>query len=342
MSIKYPTVLAFERKINPSDGFLYATKWDDRDDKEKSIPLKLVEKSVRGTTSNKLKSTKEKDTIQLSSKNQDANLKKVDYCALPQECDTLKMIFTVKIIGGVGTPSSCNAKEFQNKLNSAVCKYNNKYGFKELGKRYAYNIASGRSLWRNRVGAAAIEVRVKALGTDKTWLFDGKNYSIRNFDNYDEKVLSFGEFIAETLSGSECQTLEVITFAKIENGQEVFPSQELVLDKEKSSNDNKSHAKSKILYAVDGIAALHSQKIGNALRTIDTWYPDYSDPINSVGPIAAEPYGAVTNIGKAFRSPSDKVDFFTLFEQFICETSLNQENDMHYVMSVLIRGGVFS
>ena len=43
MALKIPTVLAFERKINPSDGFLYGTDWDDR---EKSIPLKLVEKSI--------------------------------------------------------------------------------------------------------------------------------------------------------------------------------------------------------------------------------------------------------------------------------------------------------
>ena len=46
-------------------------------------------------------------------------------------------------------------------------------------------------------------------------------------------------------------------------------------------------------------------------------------------------------MGKAFRNPKDKVDFYTLFDQFANETSLNNENDMHYVMSVLIRGGVF-
>lgn len=44
----FPSVLAFERKLNPSDGVLYGTKWNE---KNTSVPLKLVEKSVRGTIS---------------------------------------------------------------------------------------------------------------------------------------------------------------------------------------------------------------------------------------------------------------------------------------------------
>jgi CRISPR-associated protein Csy3 len=84
---------------------------------------------------------------------------------------------------------------------------------------------------------------------------------------------------------------------------------------------------------------MHSQKIGNALRTIDTWYPDYSE-VNT-GPIAVEPYGAVTNLGKAYRNPKEKADFFTLFDRFARGETLEDKNDEHYVMAVLIRGGVF-
>ena len=103
--------------------------------------------------------------------------------------------------------------------------------------------------------------------------------------------------------------------------------------------DKGKSKKSKILYSVDGIAAMHSQKIGNALRTIDTWYPSYGE--EGVGPIAVEPYGAVTNLGKAFRSPSDKKDFYTLFDKYSAGSPFDSEEDAHYVMSVLIRGGVF-
>ena len=87
--------------------------------------------------------------------------------------------------------------------------------------------------------------------------------------------------------------LQVDTYVLLGGGQEVFPSQELILDKTGKSK------KSKFLYAVDKVAALHSQKIGNALRTIDTWHP----AANEVGPIAVEPYGSVTNRGTHTGNP---------------------------------------
>ncbi|WP_181443708.1 type I-F CRISPR-associated protein Cas7f/Csy3, partial [Legionella pneumophila] len=89
------------------------------------------------------------------------------------------------------------------------------------------------------------------------------------------------------------------------------------------------------------IAAMHSQKIGNALRTIDTWYPEFSDPVSSAGPIAIEPYGAVTNLGKAFRTPADKQDFYTFFDTWARGGELSRVEDEHYMMAVLVRGGVF-
>lgn len=45
------------------------------------------------------------------------------------------------------------------------------------------------------------------------------------------------------------------------NAQEVCPSQELILDRGEQKGQ-----KSKTLYMVDGVAGMHRQKIGNALR----------------------------------------------------------------------------
>jgi CRISPR-associated protein Csy3 len=86
---------------------------------------------------------------------------------------------------------------------------------------------------------------------------------------------------------------------------------------------------------------MHSQKIGNALRTIDTWYPAFGNPETTAGPIAVEPYGAVTNLGKAYRTPKDKQDFYTFFDKFARGEKLGRIEDEHYVMAVLVRGGVF-
>lgn len=54
-----------------------------------------------------------------------------------------------------------------------------------------------------------------------------------------------------------------------------------------------------------------------------------------------KPYGAVTNLGKAYRSPKEKVDFYTLFDRFAVGETLANTEQQHYVMAVLVRGGVF-
>ena len=80
---------------------------------------------------------------------------------------------------------------------------------------------------------------------------------------------------------------------------------------------------------------MHSQKIGNAIRTIDNWYPDAKFPI------AVEPYGSVTTLGTAFRQPKQKLDFYSLFDNWILKDLAPDNEQQNYVMAVLIRGGVF-
>ena len=48
------SVLAFEKKLVPSDGYFYGTSWGNRNEQ---TPLKLIQKSVRGTVSHRLKNT---------------------------------------------------------------------------------------------------------------------------------------------------------------------------------------------------------------------------------------------------------------------------------------------
>ncbi len=124
--------------------------------------------------------------------------------------------------------------------------------------------------------------------------------------------------------------LQVTAFVRQGAGQEVFPSQELILDKG-------SAGKSKTLYQVNGVAAIHSQKIGNALRTIDTWYPNSED----LAPIAVEPYGSVTTEGRAYRQPKERADFYTLLDNWIVRDQAPSAVQQHFVMATLIRGGVF-
>jgi CRISPR-associated protein Csy3 len=326
------SVLAFEKKLVPSDGYLYGTTWADR--YVKAEPLELREKSVRGTISNRLKKALQDDPMKLDAEVEKANLQTVDSCSLLPEQDTLKLSFTLKILSGVETPSACNNAAFYESYQSAVKSYIAEEGFTELAKRYATNIANGRFLWRNRVGVEQLEIHVKVSNSETAWTFDATQISTQNFENTNADVANLAVKIADALAGkTEFLLLEINAYAQIGRAQDVYPSEELVLDK-----GNSKSKKSKILYHVKNIAALHSQKIGNALRSIDTWYPEFEEHGK---PIAIEPYGAVTNLGRAFRTPKEKVDFFTLFDKFARGTKLDNKDAEHYVIAVLVRGGVF-
>jgi CRISPR-associated protein Csy3 len=325
------TVLAFEKKLVPSDGYLYGTNWDERSTAKRS-PLKLIEKSVRGTISNRLKPAIQNDPLKLNAEVEKPNLQKIDACALGENQDTLHLNFTLKVLGGIDKPSASNGIAFNQSYPNVAQAYIAQTGFTELAKRYAINIANARYLWRNRVGAEKIEVVVN-IGDDKPLTFNAKEFSLRNFDSINQDLQTLANKIADALSGKLPYLLITVdAYALVGKAQEVYPSEELVLDKGKGN-------KSKILYHVNDVAAMHSQKIGNALRTIDTWYPGFDEA--QIGPIAIEPYGAVTNLGKAFRTPKDKVDFYTLFDRFALGESVVDKNQEHYVMAVLVRGGVF-
>lgn len=326
------TVLAFEKKLVSSDGYLYGTTWKTDINWPKSSPLKLIEKSVRGTISNRLKPAIQNDPLKLNAEVEKPNLQKVDACALGEDQDTLHLSFTLKVLGGVEKPSASNGPMFNASYPKVAQAYIEQEGFKELAKRYAINLANGRYLWRNRVGAEKIEVVVNT-GDNQPLTFDAKQFSLRDFNTDSPALLTLANKIADALSGKLSYLLITVdTYALVGKAQEVYPSEELVLDKGKGG-------KSKILYQVNEVAAMHSQKIGNALRTIDTWYPDYEEA--QIGPIAIEPYGAVTNLGRAYRTPKDKADFYTLFDRFALGESLADKAQEHYVMAVLVRGGVF-
>lgn len=328
------SVLAFEKKLVTSDGYMYGTLWVDRSEIK---PLALQEKSVRGTISNRLKPAIKNDPAKLNAEVEKANLQRVDVCGLTLEQDTLNLQFTVKVLGGIAQPSACNNTLFKQSYSSAVNQYIGQYAFTELARRYANNIANARFLWRNRVGTENIEVVVTAKNStvNQSWSFNAKQFSTRNFDINDLQINELAQHIANALASTDdFLLLDVNCFVQVGRGQEVYPSEELVLDKGKGE-------KSKILYHVNDIAAMHSQKLGNALRTIDTWYPEFDDGETSAGPIAIEPYGAVTNLGKAYRTPAAKQDFYSFFDEWARGEKLTRVEDEHYVMAVLVRGGVF-
>lgn len=321
-AIKTASVLAFERKLATSDAVMHAGQWEGN----AWQPIRIQEKAVRGTISNRLKNATASDPAKLDAEIQKPNLQRVDVAALSADADTLRVKFTLRVLGNLSVPSVCNDRIYQDELQRVVEGYISEHGFTELARRYATNLANGRFLWRNRVGAEKITVTVKG---SQTWQFNAHDYALRHFNDSDESLKSLAQEIETGLRGDGFILLSVEAQVLLGAGQEVFPSQELVLD----SNSSKS----RLLYQIDGVAGMHSQKIGNAIRTIDTWHP----LADELGAIAVEPYGSVTSRGVACRQPREKMDFYTLLDNWVTKGQKPDAEQQHYVMAVLIRGGVF-
>jgi CRISPR-associated protein Csy3 len=338
--LKTASVLAFERKLDPSDALLFSGNWEGRNHSADWHSITIREKSVRGTISNRLKTTGQ-DPAKLDAAIQNPNLQTVDVATLPADADTLKVQFTLRVLGGTGNPSACNDAAYRTKLDTTVGGYVQGTGFSELAGRYAANLANARFLWRNRIGAEQVEVQVAHLKDGKpaaAWTFNALNHSLHDLSAPAAEKQACAELAALITSGlaaKEHVLLQITAFVRIGAAQEVFPSQELILDRGRGD-------KSKTLYKIgegkDAIAAIHSQKIGNAIRTIDTWYNEAA----SNGPIAVEPYGSVTSQGKAYRQPrGSKDDFYTLLDNWIIKDKAPDLEQQHFVIATLIRGGVF-
>jgi len=144
-ALETASVLAFERKLDPSDAVFSAGNWDERATSESWRDLAIRPKSVRGTISNRLK-TKDQDPLRLDAQIEKPNPQTVDIAALPKDADTLKVRFTLRVLAGTGQPSACNNLEYRKKLTATIDSYAKKHGFLELARRYAANLANGRFL----------------------------------------------------------------------------------------------------------------------------------------------------------------------------------------------------
>lgn len=326
-NVKTATVLAFERKLDVSDAFFWQKRSNDK--KATCTPVLIREKSVRGTISNRLKNAIANDPAKLDAEIEKANLQTVDAAALDEDNDTLIVRWSCKVLPFTGLPYVCNDQDYQKTLMNTVQTYLDGNGLQELSRRYAANIANARWLWRNRIGAEQITVTVK--NGEETISFPAvEQLSLHDFSYSTEQLKKLSSWIEAGLTGKSFTILYIEAQAKVGYGQEVYPSQELILDT--------GNRKSKVLYQINSKAGMHSQKIGNALRTIDTWYEKEGE---AAFPIAIEPYGSVTTLGTAFRQPKQKKDFYSVFDNWVIKGEEPTVQDQHYAIAVLIRGGVF-
>jgi CRISPR-associated protein Csy3 len=220
-------------------------------------------------------------------------------------------------------------------------------GLDEVAARFARNIANGRWLWRNRTIARHITVRVSVAGKALA-SFDALATPLNHFNDISADERKVAAYIADGLRGDDDAGLDIeaqLDFG-VRGALEVFPSQNYVEDKPRGfarplyclGAPERIHSRNGMEFESTrtmGHAALRDQKIGNALRTIDTWYPRYAEHGR---PLPVEPNGASLEAQEFFRDRKTSA-----FEFARCLNTLDPASpEGMFMIASLIRGGVFS
>ena len=313
-------------------------------DKQKSLePVKVFETSVLGTQS------------QYGAKKKGANNpQRIEIAYLPKGCDSLRIVFGLTIARGSNYGmESCNLAPVHARITELHSIYNKHGGYAFLAEKYVNQLANGSFMWRNKYGTGLV---VKAELIDEVETQTGKLAAgtvLDLSDSQDKKVLV--ELVGKALGGDLALFRTTITGEiKLVEEAQVYPSQDMVIDADK-------YGVGRILAKDDDSNALiHSQKIGNALRTIDIWHKDST--IGEDTPIPVEPYGTVLRQGgySTRETVNGFYDYLTALVDLDSEApivkaiseatdfdSLTRDpktlpgEDVHFFMAILIRGGVF-
>jgi len=336
--ILLPSMLSFERKLECSDGMMFAVDWNQKTQQENCSHIPVVPRQNRSTQSAYgIKDVDKTKPNPVSSDSDDANL--------PVDKDSLRVNFTLRVVGNLGKPFACNKPDFATAIVEKVTTFIKSEGIDELAYRYAYNIANGRFLWRNRVGAEQVEIIAKHKDDEEPLTFNAYDFSLNDFDKNrgHPSLQKLTDLIKEGLLGDDETFVLVVVdaYVKLGKGQHVYPSQEMNMGEKK-----------KKLFQLNKCAAMHNVKIGNAIRTIDSWYgeqmlikaegKDKTDIVDIASrkksPIAIEPYGSVTQHGRAYRHTN--IDLYTLMKGWVNNYEV-EEDQQKFVVANLIRGGVF-
>ncbi|RDB35127.1 MAG: type I-F CRISPR-associated protein Csy3 [Spirobacillus cienkowskii] len=343
MQLLQPSLLSYSRSIQTGKGLFYAIV--NHEGKKIKTPVTVEQTSIRGTQSSHSAGQSFYD------ENPDKpNLQRIEVAHLPANSDTFECVFSLNVLGKSIKPDACNDEQFIEYVAQFLKIYTDKNGYAILAQKYVNQILNGSWLWRNR-DADNLTITIKVM--NRTNFLEEFNNECQFIvaQPYSEQQKKFLQMLidqfAAALSGkSHLLRLEITASGKIGLGQEIFPSQEFV-EKDKMKDDIGRVLAKTSLGTVDNHAYLHPQKIGNALRTIDTWYSNAS----FVPALPVEPYGVDSKMQKAMRVSKDsKNDFYSLVENIISLTeelkaSKNVEEipgNVHFVVGCLVRGGVFS
>lgn len=354
---KLPGVLSFSRRHVITDGEMLSRMPGGADE-----PILVIRHGIRGTQN--VIPGKGKDAQKAAAKGERevSNIQITETAKLDPKGTAMVVRFGLGMLDIAEALDACVGKDrgesdmIRATIDDFTTRAKKSDGLIEVARRYARNIANARWLWRNRTIASAIEVNVSKKYVDKKGkskvekiaTFDAKTIPMNSFDDYSKDEKRLGDEIAAQLRGESEEGLivEAILVMRADGNVEVFPSQNYVENKPKGfarplykiGHPDAPETKTPSTFTdtrVMGYAALRDQKIFNALRTIDTWYPAFDD---TGLPIAIEPMGANLGLQEFFRPK--KASSFDMFKRLV-DIDPDSTDGMFCIAS-FDRGGVYS
>lgn len=340
---KVPSVLSFQRCLNVTDGSMLSIVRAGENN-EKFTDIHVIRHGIRGVQGQR--KAKEVSNIQMTESaktSTDANGLLVKFSIIP--LDLRQAIF------------GCNDYTYRESIGAFVDSVIGSASLSELSRRYARNILNGRWLWRNRVISNNLSVTVTWNKTERA---QSSGFGrMLDFKEYTPDEIKLGKALQSIFSGESnaAFSVEGRVLFDFTGAMEVYPSQNFT--------SGKPSGFARPLYKIDpvgvdvlrdlinsdpasfadtltmGKAGLRDQKIGNALRTVDTWYVEGRD---DASPIAIEPNGANLEEGKFFRSTNG---VFKLLDNIIDMTLKAEkfkdvvDSELMFLIAILIRGGVY-
>lgn len=346
---KLPSVLAFNRCHVVTDAEMFSRMPDGTD-----IPIPVVRHGIRGTQNVNDGKGNDGQKVATGGERHISNPQITESAKLDSKADALVIRFGVGMLDIGLSLDSCvgtdkeNGRMMRATVKDFVDRAKVSNGIMEVALRYARNLANGRWLWRNRTIAGSIEITVsKKLDGTKLASFDAKSVALNQFDKFSPGEHAVAAELVAQMRGDSFDglTVEAVINMRVPGNVEVFPSQNYVEKKPKGFsrplykighpepfelNDPSAFAATRIT----GYAAIRDQKIFNAIRTIDTWYPAHED---TGFPIPVEPLGANLSQQEFYRA--GKQSSFEMFKRLV-QIDPNTPEGM-YCIAALDRGGVY-
>ncbi|MEZ9330605.1 type I-F CRISPR-associated protein Csy3 [Vibrio breoganii] len=271
-----------------------------------------------------------------------ANPQFIEECYVKPGVDDIYCAFSLRIRANSLNPDVCSDDEVRYKLSSLAKTYKELNGYSELAYRYAKNILLGTWVWRNRE-CRKLTIEVKTSDSETVVIENATRLSW--YGHWDEASTECLEkltaYLKQALSDpSEYFYMDVKAKIGVGWGDEVYPSQEY-LDSREDGVPTKQLATIELTSGKETVA-FHGQKVGAALQSIDDWWHEEADK-----PLRVNEYGADREYVIARRHVTLKNDFYQLLrntENWIESMAASQTipNDVHFIMSVLIKGGLFN